>query len=74
MHSFSALLVLAALSFLVRGVPVQNSARSVLSIPLSKRSTLPKANEVVDVQTLQASVHHTVAFVFLVLVLKRVNP
>ena len=73
---FAFVLVLAALPFLVGAVPVQNSARSVLSIPLSKRSTLPNADEVVNLQNLQASVNHTVAFVslFPVLFLRRMNP
>lgn len=70
---FSSAFVLAALPFLVGAVPVQNSARSVLSIPLSKRSTLPNADEVVNVHSLQASIHHTVAFVFPVLFLRRMD-
>jgi hypothetical protein len=61
---FSSAFVLAALPFLVGAVPVQNSARSVLSIPLLKRSTLT-VGEVVNVQNLQASLYHTVEFVFL---------
>jgi hypothetical protein len=61
---FSSAFVLVALPFLVGAVLVQNSARSALSIPLSKRSTLSVAG-LVDVQNLQASVHHTLAFVFL---------
>ncbi|KAN0108977.1 acid protease [Russula decolorans] len=56
---FSSAFVLAALPFLVGAVPVQNSARSVLSIPLLKRSTLT-VGEVVNVQNLQASLYHTV--------------
>ncbi len=44
---FYTTVALAALPFLVVGaVPVQNSARSVLSIPLSKRSALPDAGGV----------------------------
>jgi len=69
----SSAFVVAALPFLVGAVPVQNSVRSVLSIPLSKRSTLPNADGVVNVQDLQASVHHTVAFVFPVLFLRRMD-
>ncbi|KAN0113674.1 acid protease [Russula decolorans] len=57
---FSSAFVLVALPFLVGAVLVQNSARSALSIPLSKRSTLSVAG-LVDVQNLQASVHHTLA-------------
>lgn len=53
--------VLASLPFLVGAVPVHNSPRSVLSIPLSKRSTLFNADGVIDVQNLQASVDHTIA-------------
>lgn len=64
---FSSAFVLTALPFLVGAVPTQNSARSVLSIPLSKRSTLPNNDGVVDVQNLQDSVHHAIAFVFSVL-------
>ena len=71
---FSSTFVLAALPFLVGAVPAQNSVRNVLSIPLSKRSTLQNADGVVDVQNLQASVDHTVAFVFPVLFLKRMDP
>ena len=66
---FSSAFVLAVLPFLVGAAPVQNSARSVLSIPLLKRSTLQGAGEVVNVQNLEASIHHTVAFVFLLSVL-----
>jgi len=62
---FSTTVALAALPFLVGAVPTQNSARNVLSIPLSKRSTHSNADGVVDVQDLQASVHHTIAFVLL---------
>lgn len=61
---FSTTVVLAALPFLVAAAPTQKSARSGLSIPLSKRSTLLNANGVVDVQNLQASVRHTITFVF----------
>jgi hypothetical protein len=73
MH-FPPAFVLAALSFLVGAVSAQNSARSVLSIPLSKRSTLSNADGLVDVQNLQASVRHTIAFVFPVLFLRRMDP
>jgi cathepsin D len=61
---FSSAFVLAALPFLVGAIPVQNSARSVLSIPLSKRSTLRNTDEVVNLESLQAGVHHIVASVF----------
>jgi hypothetical protein len=61
----SSVFVLAALPFLVGAVPAQKSARNVLSIPLSKRSTPPNADGVVDVQDLEAGIHHTIAFVFL---------
>jgi hypothetical protein len=71
---FSPTFVLAVLPFLVGAASVQNSARSVLSIPLSKRSTLSNADGVVDVQNLQASVDHTIAFVFPVLFLRRMDP
>jgi hypothetical protein len=71
---FLAAFLLASLPFLVGAVPVQNSARGVLSVPLSKRSTLSNANGVVDVQKLQASVHHTIAFVFADLFLRRMDP
>jgi hypothetical protein len=67
---FSYAFVLAALPFLVGALPVQNSARSVLSIPLSKRSAISKADEVVNVQNLQASIHRTAAFVFPVIFLR----
>ena len=70
----SSAFVLAALPFLVGAVPVQNSARSVLSIPLSKRSTPPNADGVIDLESLQASVHYTVLFVFPVLILRRMDP
>ena len=70
----SSAFVLAALPFLVAAVPVQNSARSILSIPLSKRSTPPNADEVVNVQNLQASVYYTAAFVFPLLFLRRMDP
>jgi hypothetical protein len=70
---FSLTFVLAALPFLVGAASVQNSARSVLSIPLSKRSTLSNADGVVDIQNLQASVDHTIAFVFPVLFLRRMD-
>jgi hypothetical protein len=62
---FSSAFVLAALRFLVGAVPAQKSARNVLSIPLSKRSAPLNADGVVDVQGLQAGIHHTTAFVFL---------
>ncbi|KAI0271069.1 aspartic peptidase domain-containing protein [Russula aff. rugulosa BPL654] len=58
---FSSAFVLAALPFLVGAVPTQKSARSILSIPLSKRSTPPNADGVVDVQDLEACIHHTIA-------------
>ena len=64
---FSTTVALAALPFLVGAVPTQNSARRVLSIPLSKRSTLSNTDGAVNVQNLQASVHHTTTFVFLFL-------
>ena len=70
---FSSAFVLSALPFLVGAVPTQNSARNVLSIPLSKRSTLSDADGVVDVQILQDSVHRTIAFVFPVLFLRRMD-
>ena len=64
---FSTAVALAALPFLVGAVPVQNSLRDVISIPLSKRSTFHGANGVVDTKNLQASIHHTAAFVLPVL-------
>ena len=71
---FSATVALVVLPFLVGAVPVQNSLRGVLSIPLSKRSTPSNADGLVDVKNLQASVHHTVKFVFTVLFLSSVDP
>ena len=62
---FSSAFVLAALPFLVGAIPTQKSARSILSIPLSKRSAPPNADGVVDVQDLEACIHHTITFVFL---------
>ncbi len=64
---FSTAVALVVLPFLVGAVPVQNSLRSVLSIPLSKRATPSNADGYVDVETLQASIHHTIKFVFTVL-------
>lgn len=62
---FSFPFVLAVLPFLVGAVPFQNSARSAFSVPLSKRTILPNANGVVNAPNLQASIHYTIAFVFL---------
>jgi hypothetical protein len=72
---FSTAIAFAALPFLVGAVPVQNSVRSVLSIPLSKRATSSKAGgDYVDVESLQAGIHHTIRFVFPVLFVRRVGP
>ncbi len=71
---FSTAIAFAVLPFLVEAVPVQNSVRSVLSIPLSKRATLSNTDGLVDVETLQAGIHHTIRFVFPVLFVRRVGP
>ena len=55
---------LAALSFLVAAVPVQNS---LVSLPLSKRSTFHNADGVVDIAKLQADMDHIMGFVLTVL-------
>jgi hypothetical protein len=66
MH-FPIAVALAALPFLVGGVPVQNSLRDVITIPLSKRLASRNADGVVNTANLQASIHHTLEFVFPVL-------
>ena len=64
---FLTAVALAALPFLVGAVPVQNSSRNVLAIPLSKRSTLYNDDGSVNVTKLEASVHNTMTFVLPVL-------
>ncbi|KAF8473670.1 acid protease [Russula ochroleuca] len=53
---FSFAVALAAFPFLVGAVPVENSRRNVLSIPLSKRGPSQ-----LDVRSLHAGTHHTMA-------------
>jgi hypothetical protein len=72
---FSTTLAFAALPFLVGAVPVSlDSPRSVVSIPLSQRSTHLNVDGFVDVEKMQANVHHAAAFVFPVLFLSRLDP
>lgn len=54
----SIVIALAALPFLVGAVPLENSRRNVLSIPLSKRGPSQ-----LDLRRLHAGTHHTMAFV-----------
>jgi hypothetical protein len=58
---------LAALPFLVAAVPVQDSLRDVISLPLSKRSTIHNADGAVDIAKLHAGMHHIMEFVLTVL-------
>jgi hypothetical protein len=65
---FPTAVALAALPFLVGAVPVKNS---LISIPLSKRSTSHDADGVVDVADLQAGISYTGAFVLPVLFMEK---
>jgi hypothetical protein len=67
---FSTVIPFAAIPFLVGAVPIsKNSSRTdgPISIPLSKRSIRLNDSDdglqVVDLEKLKASVHHTTAFV-----------
>jgi hypothetical protein len=70
---FSTTVALVVLPFLVGAAPVQNSLRDILSIPLSKRSTPSNADGLVDVENLQASIHHAIKFVSTVLLFSIVD-
>ena len=64
---FSIIVTFAVLPFLVGAVPVSpKSSRTdrLISIPLSRRSTLSKDGESIDLGKLKASRHHATAFVF----------
>jgi hypothetical protein len=72
---FSITVAFAALPFLVGAVPVDlGHTRSVISIPLSQRSTHFNADGLIDVEKMQANVHQVAAFVFPVLFLSRLDP
>ncbi len=71
---FSTAVAFAALPFLVGADPIRNSMRNVLSIPLSKRPTACNADGLVDIHNLQASIYHTVVFVFAAPFLRRSDP
>ncbi len=53
----------AMLPFLVGAFPIKNSRSGLSHIPLSKPS-IRDANGHVDVESLQANINHTMAFVF----------
>jgi hypothetical protein len=64
---FPTAVILAAFPFLAGAVPVKDSLREFISIPLSKRWTFHNADGLVDIAGIQASTHHTMTFVLPVL-------
>ena len=66
----SASLIVVALSSFVGATP---TPRSGVAIPIAKRTQLRDANGVVDIAMLESSVHHSIAFVFSTISIRRIT-